>query len=116
MNIRTVCTGLFLALSVSLALPVAAADSRDNLNRHLTIRNRSGQTVMEMHVTNVGNTRWGRDELGDDVILDGDNDEWNIDDGSGYCRYDFKFVLEDGTARFKYNYNVCAQSYLTVVN
>jgi hypothetical protein len=72
--------------------------------------------VMEMNVSNVGTNNWGPDQLGDGLIHFGYYSDWNIDDGSGSCRFDFRFRLEDGSYRYKYNYDVCAAIDLNVVN
>jgi hypothetical protein len=85
-------------------------------NRVLRIHNRSGEVVRYMYVSNVGTDRWGPDQLGQDVLDQNTYVDWNIDDHSGYCRFDFKFVLADGTVETKYRYNVCAESDLYVVS
>jgi hypothetical protein len=93
------------------AMPASAAD------RHLRINNFSNESVYEVHITNSGNRYWGSDLLdSNEVIGSGNSMNWNVDDGTGACYFDFKFVMADGSSRYKYNYNVCAESDLNVVD
>ncbi|MDQ5955291.1 MAG: hypothetical protein QG621_294 [Patescibacteria group bacterium] len=88
-----------------------------SLDRKVWIYNQSSYDVYEMYVSNVGKDKWGPDQFGPSGILHRNyRTLWNIDDGSGYCRFDFKFVLSDGSARYKRDYNVCEFGRLNVVD
>jgi hypothetical protein len=103
-------------LVVAGLLFAGMAQSASAANRVLRIHNRSGEIIENMYVSNAGTTVWGPDQLGNDTLEANSYVDWNIDDGSGYCRFDFKFVLKDGTVETKYRYNVCTQSDLYVVS
>jgi hypothetical protein len=95
-----------------LASPGAASAqvSNDSRNREITIHNDSEQAVYSMYYTNTYRSDWGSDRLGADVISSGDDVDWNVDDGGGYCLYDFKFVMRDSSVQTLRRFNVCAHS------
>ena len=98
---RHALAALALGLSCAASLPAFA------LNRWVEIINYTDYTLVEFHATNEGNSLWGRDWLGWEVIPPGHSIHRNIDDGSGYCLYDFKAVFEDGEELMDYGINVC---------
>src|SRR5436305_14550009 len=79
-------------------------------DRHVHIHNNTSLDIYEFHASNVGTSSYEEDILGDNVIASGDTWNINIDDGSGYCKFDFKAVFEDGSSATKDNVNVCKVS------
>ena len=65
------------------------------------------KTIQEFHASNTGRTRWEEDILGRRVLRPGDSVIINLDDGSGYCRFDFKTVMESGRSLVKRNIDIC---------
>ncbi len=100
--------GALAALAMTGAFAGAAlAQSADGMNRVVTIQNNSGQTIREFYASNVGTNDWQEDILGSGVLAAGESIDINIDDGTGYCRYDFKAVYADGSEEVDARINVC---------
>jgi hypothetical protein len=108
-----------VALSAGLAAcsgtgaPVSGSGG-DGLNRVVTIRNLSGQTVWEFYGSRVSTNSWEEDILGSNILRSGTDWNVNFDDGTGACNFDFKVVFENGTQRVENNINVCAISTFTI--
>jgi hypothetical protein len=83
-------------------------------NRNVDIVNQSDQTIMEFHASNVGENRWGPDLLGPVSLASGDDVDLNLNDGTGYCRFDFLTVMDDGTALIRPDVNVCRVATYTI--
>jgi len=90
--------GAFCAASV---LPAAALD------RRVRIVNATGFAIVEFYASNTGTSDWQEDILGQDVLPSGASVMINIDDGTGYCKYDLLAVFEDGDQLVKSDVNVC---------
>ena len=98
------------ALVLSSVLVLGATGGAAALNRHVRIHNSSSATIEKFYASNVGVSNYEEDILGSDVIEPGDTWNINIDDGTGYCKYDFLAVFDDGSQAKKDNVNVCAVS------
>jgi hypothetical protein len=95
-------------LSLASVLPAAALD------RRVVIVNNSAYTIEYMYATNKGDSSFGDfDILGSDVLPPGYNITVNFDDGSGYCVFDIRVVLEGGATDDAYGINVCEISTYT---
>ena len=108
-----------LAVFAITALLVAATPAQaDNpKNRWIKFNNNSDQAILEVHFSNTQNENWGADLLDTDQVISAHHAlKLNLDDGTDRCHMDVKVVMEDGTKRFKYNYNVCAETELNVEN
>lgn len=55
----------------------------------------------------VDTDNWEEDTLGDSVLPAGNAVVMIIDDGSGYCLYDFRAVFADDTEAMQAAVNVC---------
>jgi hypothetical protein len=62
---------------------------------------------VEFYASNSGTTDWEEDILGSDVLASGSSVVINIDDGSGYCKFDFLAVFDDGDELVSADNNVC---------
>ena len=91
------------ALVAGLAGPAAA----DNLNRWVTIVNRTGYTMVEFYGSHTDADSWQEDILGLDVLPSGRSMNVNFDDGTGYCIFDLKAVFEDGDVLEEFGVNIC---------
>lgn len=110
---------LSLWLSLAAVLPALAPDSAnaqpgDRHDRRMVIVNESGRTIQHFYATNSGVSKWGRDLLGQDVIPSGQRYIFNFDDGTGYCIFDFRAVLDNGRPIERYRVNVCEYAAWTV--
>ncbi len=100
------------ALSAVLALAVLAVGAVDAaaLDRRVRINNKSSYDIIEFYASNTGSRSWEEDILGRDILPSGSSVVINIDDGSGYCKYDFLAVFEDGDEVVSNDNNVCELS------
>ncbi len=87
--------------------------SSDSADRHVTIFNNTGQTISRFYGSNAGSNSWEEDILGSDVLPSGASTTINFDDGTGYCTFDFKAVLSDGTPVIETGVDVCTTSAVT---
>ena len=102
MNRRTILTTAFAAiLSTAGALPAAALD------RRVTIVNNTNYTIMEFYGSNKGTDSWEEDILGRDVLRPGQSVRIDFDDGTGYCKFDFKAIFDDDDVLVAQGINVC---------
>lgn len=108
---RRFLLGLSL-VAVSLVGVSSTASARQD--RHVIIQNDSGYDIVAVYASNVGTDSWEEDMLGDLVLRDGRSARFNIDDGSGYCRYDIKLVFEDGDVIYRRAANVCELGVLRI--
>jgi hypothetical protein len=95
------------ALAIGSMLVLAQTGGAAALNRHVRIHNDTSTTMDKFYASNVGTTNYEEDILGSDVIESGAAWDINIDDGTGYCKYDFLAVFSDGSEAKKDNVNVC---------
>jgi hypothetical protein len=92
----------------ALAAPAMALD------RKVTIVNNSGFTISYFYGSNVGTTFWEEDLLASDVLSNGASVVVNFDDTTGYCRFDFRAIFDDGTEIVKKDVNVCEIATFTI--
>ncbi|MBU9698554.1 hypothetical protein GU927_011940 [Rhodobacteraceae bacterium HSP-20] len=93
--------GLSALLALATALPAAALD------RRVEIINNTGFTIVEFYGSNTGSDSWEEDILGTDVLPSGSSVVIDFDDRSGYCKFDFRAVFEDGDVLEKGGVNIC---------
>ena len=96
-------------VSATFALAILAATTIDAaaLDRRVRINNYTSYDIVEFYASNKGSRSWEEDILGRNILPAGHSVVINIDDGSGYCKYDFLAVFEDGEELVKYDNNVC---------
>jgi len=95
----------FVVLAAMLFYSVTA--QAQQYNRRVTIVNAASITMMYFYASNVDRTTWEEDILGTSVLPAGRSVVINIDDGSGYCLFDFRAVFADGSEAIQYGVNVC---------
>lgn len=98
---------LAFGLGATLASPALALD------RHVTIVNNTGFTMVKFYGSNKGSKTWEEDILGEDVLASGSQVSVNFNDNSGYCKFDFKAVFEDGDELVREDVNICEVSTFT---
>lgn len=89
------------AVTMAMVMPAQALD------RRVKIVNQTGYTIVRFFGSNKGADTWEGDILGNDVLPSGSSVVINFNDDSGYCKFDFKAVFEDGDELVKQNVNVC---------
>ncbi len=95
-------TALLGALAVLLSTGASEA-----LDRRVRIHNTSNYDIHYFYASNTGTSSWEEDILGSSILPAGSAVIVNIDDGSGYCQFDFKAVFEDGEEVVSWRNNVC---------
>jgi hypothetical protein len=98
----------FCSMALTYAAPTHAAD------RHVRLYNDTPRTIVRFHASNIGTNSWQEDILGADVLDPGDSALINLDDGTGYCVFDFKTVFDNGTSLVRRRVNVCTTGSYTV--
>lgn len=83
------------------ALPASAMD------RRVKIVNDTNFTIVRFYGSNKGTDSWEEDILGNDVLRPGQSVRIDFDDGTGYCKFDFKAVFDDGDVLTASDINVC---------
>ena len=96
-----------LAFAASLLVAAGIATARDRYDRHVDIVNETGRVIYNFHATNKSVKTWGNDLLGQNVVQPGQGQRINLDDGTGYCVFDFRVVLDNGRAIERYRVDVC---------
>jgi len=97
--------------TVSAALVAAALLSSTNaavaLERWVTIINNTGFTMVNFYASHRDAQTWQEDILGQDVLPSGYSVNINMDDGTGYCVFDFLAVFDDGDKVEVRDRNIC---------
>lgn len=89
------------AAVIVLAAPAIAKD------RKVNIINKTGVTITALYASNVDETSWQENMLGNSTLKDDDNIEANINDGTGACVFDLKAEFSDGDEVVERKLNVC---------
>lgn len=97
----------FLLAATAAGMVLAGVSNSVALDRRVRIINDSVYDIHRFYASSVGANSWEEDILGDDILPSGGNVIINIDDGTGYCKYDFRAVFEDGEAVVTEAVNVC---------
>ena len=110
-----VAAAVLIGSSAAAAPPAGAPviQSRDGYDRHVTIKNRTGWTMLRFYASDSRSDDWEEDILGSDVLESGQDVRINIDDGSGACIYDFKAEFTNGQELTRSRINVCEVSEYT---
>jgi hypothetical protein len=95
------------AVTLATALFALTNSAAMAMERKVTINNQTSFTIVEFYASNTGTADWQEDILGSDVLPAGSSVTINIDDGSGYCKYDFLAVFDDGDELVSADNNVC---------
>ncbi len=109
----TACIAVLIGAAAAAAPPpsapgaAVATQSRDSHDRRVTIKNRTGWTMLRFYASDSRSDDWEEDILGQDILEDGQDVRINIDDGSGACLYDFKAVFTNGQELTRSRINVC---------
>ena len=96
-----------LLLATTLLVACTEANAED---RRVKLINESSQTIVEFHASNVGRSGFEEDILGKRTVGPGQSITINLDDGSGYCKFDFLTVMRNGQKIVKRNVNICEVS------
>lgn len=96
-----------LALAVMVATTALTPGMAAAEDRRVRIINETRHIIVRFYASNVNATSWEEDILGSSVLKPGGSVTVNIDDGSGYCLFDFKAVFDDGNSLVRQRVDVC---------
>jgi len=105
-----------IVASLALVFLAAGVMNASALDRRVKINNTSSYDIIEFYASNTGTDSWEEDILGEDILPSGQSVMVNIDDGSGYCKFDFLAVFEDGDQVVQPDNNVCEISTFTITD
>jgi hypothetical protein len=94
-------------LGLAVGVLLLAAGAVEALDRRVRIVNESKVDIVGLYGVNVDSRDWQDSLLGDDILPAGGSVVLNFDDGSGYCRYRFRAVFDDGVDVERASVNVC---------
>jgi hypothetical protein len=92
---------IWCAVQTATGPPVAAFD------RHIQITNNTRMAIIEFYVAPVGTELWEKDLLGDEILLPANSVLVDVNDRTGYCRFDVKVIYDDGTGVIRHDVNIC---------
>src|SRR5688500_4155264 len=90
-----------------LALIFCSAANADAMDRRVRVVNDSSHAIVAFHGANSGLREWPESLLGDEILPAGGARIFSFEDGSGYCRFRFRAVFEDGVELIRDSVNVC---------
>lgn len=99
-----------ISAAFALAILAFGVVQASALDRRVRINNESSYDIVEFYASNTGSRSWEEDILGRNILPAGHSVVINIDDGTGYCKYDFLAVFEDGDEVVSADNNVCELS------
>jgi len=105
-----------IVASLALAFLAAGVMNASALDRRVQINNTSSYDIIEFYASNTGTDSWEEDILGKDILPAGHSVMINIDDGSGYCKFDFLAVFDDGDKVTSTDNNVCELAEFSFTN
>jgi hypothetical protein len=94
----------------------ASIAKADRYDRHVLLVNNSHATITEFQASNRDDDFWSDDVLGDYVVRPGQYVRLDLDDGSGYCKFDFRTVLDDGSAIVRHSVDICTLTTYTITD
>jgi hypothetical protein len=95
------------SVALAAALIAVSASSASALDRRVRINNYTSYDIVEFYASHRDATSWQEDILGRNILPSGRSVVINIDDGTGYCVFDFRAVFNDGEVLEKFGNNVC---------
>lgn len=104
----------FMLLMTFIAISGFNTRAAGALDRRVVVINHTSETLITFQASNVSRNSWEEDILGADVLYPGQRITVDINDGSGYCRYDFRATFTGGGVVEKRNVNVCEVTSWTI--
>ena len=93
----------WLLLAGAAAVPDVAAA----IDRRVRIVNESSHEIVAFHASYLGARDWRDNLLGEAVLRPGGSVVLNFEDGSGYCRFGFRAIFDDGVELRRDRVNIC---------
>jgi hypothetical protein len=93
---------------------LASASATEALDRRVRVINNTSEVMMKFQASNRDRRTWEEDILGRDVLRPGQSVVININDGSGYCVFDFRATFRSGATATRRQVNVCRVASWTI--
>ena len=90
-----------------IAVAVISGGQSPEADRRVRIVNDSDHAIVGFYATNVTVRDWQESLLGAGTLRPGASLVLNFEDGSGYCRFRFRAVFDDGMDVVRESVNVC---------
>ncbi|TYB82234.1 hypothetical protein [Maritimibacter fusiformis] len=97
----------FATAAVVAAGLLASTTSAMALERWVKVVNNTGYTMVAFYASHRDASTWQEDILGNNVLPSGYSININMNDGTGYCIFDFKAVFDDGDEVEVWGRNIC---------
>ena len=104
-DMRTV--GRLAAVAAIAATACSSTAGAQTLDRRVRIVNESQHAIIGFYAVVVEDREWPPSLLGDATLPAGASVVLNFEDGSGYCRYRFRAIFDDGMELLRPSVNVC---------
>jgi hypothetical protein len=95
------------AAVVAAGMFFAGSEQANALDRRVRIVNESSRDIVAFYGVIVTERDWPESLLGENRLLAGASIVLNFEDESGYCRYRFRAVFDDGVELVRPSVNVC---------
>jgi hypothetical protein len=95
------------AVVVAAVMLLVGAREADALDRRVRIVNDSRHDIVAFYGAVVTERDWPGSMLGENRLLAGASIVLNFEDESGFCRYRFRAVFDDGMELVRPSVNIC---------
>lgn len=107
-------TRVFSSILIAFLFIAAATTTSIAEDRKIVVVNNTGKRITELYASPIDQKNWKFNMLQGRVIYAHDQMVADIDDGTGYCRYDLLAVLADGRKAINFDVNVCVVTTWTI--
>ncbi len=98
----------FIALAGFASSLPAAAQSDDNLDRHVIITNgMRNDYLLKLYGSNIRERNWKYEFLQGVLLAPGGSVNVNVDDNDGWCRFDLMAEFASGKVLIMHDVNIC---------
>lgn len=84
----------------------SSAQTSPDINTRFTLVNSSAEPIFEFFISPLKSTGWGKDVLGDDVLMPGYEQSFNAGSSRG-CQFDLQVIYRNKRVEEKRNLNLC---------
>jgi hypothetical protein len=95
------------AAVISAGILLVGWGEANALDRRVRIVNESSHDIVAFYGAIVTERDWPESLLGENRLLTGASIVLNFEDESGYCRYRFRAVFDDGVELLRPSVNIC---------
>ena len=116
MKLGLVAVTTLTAVVLAPAIGATSQALAQQLDRRVRIINNTSYTMISFQASNVRRGSWEEDILGRSVVRPGGSFVANVNDGTGFCMFDFRAKFQGGRQAERRNVNVCKITSWTINN